>query len=87
MKLCTALQLQRLRGFPPSTGTTMTERYWLIKGEADSRIEKGVDVKFGIDDLQRVGTSSWEGVRNYEARNIMRDKMRAGDIVRDISFL
>jgi predicted RNA-binding protein with PUA-like domain len=59
----------------------MTERFWLIKGEAESRIEKGVDVKFGIDDLQRVGTSCWEGVRNYEARNIMRDKMRVGDMV------
>jgi predicted RNA-binding protein with PUA-like domain len=30
--------------------------------------------------LERVRTSSWEGVRNYEARNILRDKMKSGDV-------
>jgi predicted RNA-binding protein with PUA-like domain len=33
---------------------------------------------FGIDDLAREGTTSWEGVRNYQARNFMR-AMRKGD--------
>jgi predicted RNA-binding protein with PUA-like domain len=34
---------------------------------------------FSIDDLQRVGTEPWNGVRNYQARNFMRDGMRVGD--------
>jgi len=36
---------------------------------------------YAIDDLERDGTTSWEGVRNYQARNFMRDDMRAGDAV------
>jgi predicted RNA-binding protein with PUA-like domain len=34
---------------------------------------------FSIDDLARVGTEPWTGVRNYQARNFMRDGMREGD--------
>ena len=34
---------------------------------------------FSIDDLERVGTEPWNGVRNYQARNFMRDGMRVGD--------
>ena len=45
-------------------------RYWMMKSEPDA---------FGIDDLQRVGTEPWNGVRNYQARNFMRDGMRVGD--------
>ena len=45
-------------------------RYWLMKSEPDV---------FSIDDLQRVGTEPWNGVRNYQARNFMRDGMRIGD--------
>lgn len=54
--------------------------YWLIKAEPETRIEKGKDVKFSIYDLEKVQESEWDGVRNYEARNIMRDFMRKGDI-------
>ncbi|RUP46279.1 PUA-like domain-containing protein [Jimgerdemannia flammicorona] len=50
-----------------------TVRYWLMKAEPDSRIVKGKDVKFR--------TSQWDGVRNFEARNIMRDRMKTGDKV------
>ena len=46
------------------------KRYWLMKSEP------GV---YSIDDLQRDGSTSWEGVRNYQARNFMRDNMRVGD--------
>jgi predicted RNA-binding protein with PUA-like domain len=46
--------------------------YWLMKSEPDV---------FGIDDLERVGVEPWEGVRNYQARNMMRDEMRVGDRV------
>ena len=46
------------------------KRYWLMKSEP------GV---YSIDDLQRDGSTSWEGVRNYQARNFMRDDMRVGD--------
>ena len=34
---------------------------------------------YTIDDLARDGRTSWEGVRNYQARNFMRDDMRVGD--------
>ncbi|MGV8942016.1 MAG: EVE domain-containing protein [Lysobacter sp.] len=49
---------------------TLPRRYWLMKSEPDA---------FSIDDLQRVGTEPWNGVRNYQARNFMRDGMRVGD--------
>ena len=40
--------------------------YWLMKAEPESRIEKGKDVKFSIDDLQAATTpEGWDGVRNY----------------------
>lgn len=48
------------------------KRYWLMKSEPDV---------FGIDELQRDGSTSWEGVRNYQARNYMRDDVKAGDLV------
>ena len=34
---------------------------------------------YTIDDLKRDGRASWEGVRNYQARNFMRDEMQEGD--------
>ena len=36
---------------------------------------------FSIDDLASAGTTSWDGVRNYQARNLLRDELRAGDDV------
>ncbi|KPN19656.1 EVE domain-containing protein [Luteimonas terrae] len=48
------------------------KRYWLMKSEPD---------EFSIDDLARVGTEPWTGVRNYQARNFMRDGMQVGDQV------
>jgi predicted RNA-binding protein with PUA-like domain len=36
---------------------------------------------YSIDDLARDGRTSWEGVRNYQARNILRDQMQIGDRV------
>ncbi len=36
---------------------------------------------YTIDDLERDGTTSWEGVRNFQARNFMRDGMKQGDPV------
>lgn len=44
-------------------------KYWLMKSEPDD---------FSIDDLARVGTEPWTGVRNYQARNFMR-QMHPGD--------
>ena len=57
------------------------KQYWLMKSEPESRMQKGVDVKFSIEDLQNEPdqTTCWDGVRNYQGRNIMRDKMRVGD--------
>ncbi|MES2858111.1 MAG: EVE domain-containing protein [Pseudomonadota bacterium] len=51
------------------TAPKKSRRHWLMKTEPDS---------FSIDDLQRVGMEPWNGVRNYQARNHMR-QMRAGD--------
>jgi predicted RNA-binding protein with PUA-like domain len=34
---------------------------------------------YTIDDLKRDGVTSWEGVRNYQARNFLRDEMQVGD--------
>ncbi|XP_027801209.2 thymocyte nuclear protein 1 isoform X1 [Marmota flaviventris] len=48
--------------------------YWLMKSEPESRLDKGVDVKFSIEDLkaQPLQTACWDGVRNYQARNFLR---------------
>ncbi|CAF9906842.1 MAG: hypothetical protein ALECFALPRED_002668 [Alectoria fallacina] len=47
--------------------------YWLMKAEPESRIEKGQDVKFSIDDLKAANhPEGWDGVRNPVARNNMR---------------
>lgn len=48
--------------------------YWLMKSEPESRLEKGIDMKFSIEDLQAQPkqTTCWDGVRNYQARNFLR---------------
>jgi predicted RNA-binding protein with PUA-like domain len=46
------------------------KRYWLMKCEPAA---------YTIDDLERDGTTTWEGVRNFQARNMMRDDMKVGD--------
>ncbi|BGP34346.1 hypothetical protein JCM10296v2_006161 [Rhodotorula toruloides] len=61
-------------GKQPAAATAYT--HWLIKAEPESRIEKGVDVKFSIDDLERMRVSSWEGVRNHQANSYLRDQMK-----------
>ncbi|KAI1763252.1 DUF55-domain-containing protein [Hypoxylon sp. FL1150] len=54
--------------------------YWLMKAEPESRFERGVDVKFSIDDLaSRTEPEPWDGIRNYVARNNLR-AMKKGDI-------
>ena len=49
-----------------------TKMYWLMKSEPDS---------FSIDDLQVMPekTEHWDGVRNYQARNLLRDEIKVGD--------
>lgn len=48
-------------------------RYWLLKTEPTT---------FSIDDLMKAPkrTTGWDGVRNFQARNMMRDEMKAGDL-------
>ena len=46
-------------------------RHWLLKSEPDV---------YAIDDLARDGRTFWDGVRNYQARNLMRE-MAVGDLV------
>lgn len=47
-----------------------TKQYWLMKSEPS---------EYSIDDLARDKRAPWYGVRNYQARNFMRDLMRPGD--------
>lgn len=47
-------------------------RHWLFKTEPDT---------FSIDDLARDGRTTWDGVRNYQVRNMLRDEVRVGDDV------
>ena len=47
-------------------------RYWLMKSEPEA---------YGIDDLAKDKSTHWNGVRNYQARNFMRDQMALGDPV------
>jgi len=46
--------------------------YWLMKSEPDV---------YSINDLERDGREMWDCIRNYQARNMMRDDMRIGDEV------
>ena len=56
----------------PNRATQRPRRYWLLKSEPES---------FSFDDLWAAPrrTTCWEGVRNYQARNFMRDDMAVGD--------
>ena len=47
-------------------------KYWLMKTEPDV---------YSIDDLKRDGSTGWEGIRNYQARNFLRDELAVGDRV------
>lgn len=54
----------------PARSDPKAPRFWLMKSEPDV---------YSIDDLARDGSTAWEGVRNYTARNFMRDEMALGD--------
>ncbi|MCA8946373.1 MAG: EVE domain-containing protein, partial [Planctomycetes bacterium] len=48
----------------------MAKNYWLMKVEPES---------YSIDDFERDKETAWEGVRNYQARNLLRDDIKKGD--------
>lgn len=48
----------------------MPQRFWLMKCEPEV---------YSIADLERDSVTAWEGVRNYQARNLLRDDIRVGD--------
>ena len=50
----------------------MPKSYWLMKSEPGT---------YSIDDLKKDKKTEWDGVRNYQARNFMRDHMKKGDSV------
>ena len=50
----------------------MAKRYWLMKVEPEA---------YSIEQFERDKTTGWEGVRNYQARNFLRDDFKAGDEV------
>ena len=58
----------------PSSTQKTERRYWLFKTEPTS---------FSFDDLMKAPkrTTSWDGVRNYQARNMLRDEIKPGDMV------
>lgn len=51
-------------------GTTRPRRHWLFKSEPEV---------YGIDAFEAEGRTLWTGVRNYQARNLLRDEVRPGD--------
>lgn len=48
----------------------MAQRYWLFKSEPGA---------YSFDDLVRDGETEWDGVRNFQARNFLRDDIQVGD--------
>jgi len=52
----------------------LQNKYWLVKSEPEA---------FSLDDLKKSKnqTTCWDGVRNYQARNYLRDEMKKGDLV------
>ncbi len=50
----------------------MPVRYWLFKSEPGS---------YSYDDLVKDGLAEWDGVRNFQARNLLRDEIKSGDYV------
>ncbi|MFZ1573185.1 MAG: EVE domain-containing protein, partial [Candidatus Kapaibacterium sp.] len=51
---------------------SISKKYWLFKSEPNS---------YSIDDFKNDIVTAWEGVRNYQARNFLRDSMNIGDEV------
>ncbi len=47
-------------------------KYWIMKTEPNV---------FSIDDLKKLKVEHWDGIRNYQARNFMRDQMKKGDMI------
>lgn len=52
---------------PPKRGI----RYWLMKSEPS---------EFSITDLEQKNKARWDGIRNYQVRNMLRDEMQVGDM-------
>ena len=48
----------------------MARRYWLFKSEPSA---------YSFDDLVADGVAEWDGIRNYQARNLLRDEVQEGD--------
>ncbi|PQE32424.1 thymocyte nuclear 1 protein [Rutstroemia sp. NJR-2017a WRK4] len=64
----------------PSSTELPARQYWLMKAEPESRLEKGHDIKFSIDDLAaKTEPEPWDGIRAYPARNNLR-AMKKGDL-------
>lgn len=57
---------------PPFARITHEMNHWLVKSEPET---------YSIDDLRKDKRTAWDGVRNYQARNMMRDQMMVGDRV------
>lgn len=70
---------------PPSSsisnGDPSPARHWLMKAEPDTRLEKSIDVAFSIDHFASCKITKWDGVRNPEAKTIMKERMKYNDPV------
>jgi predicted RNA-binding protein with PUA-like domain len=60
------------RAKPAATPFAGSHSFWLVKTDAES---------YSIADLEHDGVTAWTGVRNYQARNTLRDQMQPGDQV------
>ena len=58
--------------FQPLLSSTGMAKFWLFKSEPSA---------YSIDDLKKDGATCWDGIRNYQARNLIRDEIRKGDRV------
>jgi predicted RNA-binding protein with PUA-like domain len=58
------------RAAASTAAAARTRRYWLFKSEPET---------YGFAQFQRDGRTHWHGVRNYQARNLLRDEIQVGD--------
>eukprot|EP00808_Paulinella_micropora_P014969 g19610.t1 len=62
-------------------GPLAPRRYWLMKSEPLPRLVEGVDVSYSFSRLLEEGSTLWDGVRNHQAKKLLRDEIKTGDWV------
>jgi predicted RNA-binding protein with PUA-like domain len=62
-----------------SSQSSSSQGLWLLKSEPDTHVLSGVDVSYSFDRLEAEKRAAWFGIRNYQARNFLRDRVKVGD--------